>query len=113
MRRGAGVDNPYRYIGAEARALGDGWESVGDMASLDADGYLYLADRKRDMILVGGSHVSPAEVENPRTAPPPVHSGGVIRRPRGDRSQVPPRRAALAGTATSTRAPFSRSIRSS
>ena len=53
----------YRYIGAEARHR-DGWESLGDMGHVDADGYLYLADRMTDMILSGGSNVYPAEVES-------------------------------------------------
>ncbi|MBK5224076.1 MAG: AMP-binding protein [Acidimicrobiia bacterium] len=52
----------YRYIGATARSA-DGWESLGDMGSIDADGYLYLADRMKDMILSGGANIYPAEVE--------------------------------------------------
>ena len=56
-------DNPtYRYIGAEA-ARGDGWESLGDIGWMDADGYLYLADRRTDLILAGGANIYPAEVE--------------------------------------------------
>ena len=43
--------------------IGDGWESLGDMGWMDADGYLYLSDRKTDMLLVGGSNVYPAEIE--------------------------------------------------
>jgi bile acid-coenzyme A ligase len=89
MRRGEGIDNPYRYIGATARAMGDGWESVGDMGSLDADGYLYLADRKSDMILVGGSNVYPAEIENALTEHPSVRSAVVIGLPDDDLGQVP------------------------
>jgi bile acid-coenzyme A ligase len=53
----------YRYVGAEARTMGDGWESLGDMGRVDADGYLYLGDRSADMILVGGANVYPAEIE--------------------------------------------------
>ncbi|MGH3389793.1 MAG: AMP-binding protein, partial [Actinomadura sp.] len=52
----------YTYIGATARNR-DGWESLGDLGHLDADGYLYLTDRETDMILVGGSNVYPAEIE--------------------------------------------------
>jgi len=62
MRRGG--DTPtYRYVGAEARAREDGWESLGDAGWLDEDGYLYLGDRMQDMILTGGANVYPAEVE--------------------------------------------------
>jgi bile acid-coenzyme A ligase len=53
----------YRYVGATARTLDDGWESLGDMGWMDADGYLYLTDRRTDMVLVGGANVYPAEVE--------------------------------------------------
>ncbi|MDP9182450.1 MAG: AMP-binding protein [Actinomycetota bacterium] len=89
MRRGEGVANTYKYIGAEARAIGDGWESVGDMGSLDDDGYLYLADRKSDMILVGGSNVYPAEIESALTEHPSVRSAVVIGLPDEDLGQVP------------------------
>ena len=62
MRPPAGVTT-YRYVGAEATRTDDGWESLGDMGWMDAEGYLYLGDRKKDMILCGGSNVYPAEVE--------------------------------------------------
>ncbi|WP_019201463.1 AMP-binding protein [Tsukamurella sp. 1534] len=52
----------YRYIGAVPNEL-DGWSSLGDMGELDADGYLYLHDRRGDMVTVGGVNVYPAEVE--------------------------------------------------
>jgi bile acid-coenzyme A ligase len=57
-------DRPtYRYVGAEARRLDGGWESLGDHGRVDEDGYLYLGDRIQDMILVGGANVYPAEIE--------------------------------------------------
>ena len=71
-------DRPtYRYIGATARHR-DGWESLGDMGSIDADGYLYLADRMSDMILTGGSNVYPAEVEAALDEHPAVSSCAVV-----------------------------------
>ena len=63
MRGPAGAPSTYRYVGATAKADADGWETLGDVGRLDEDGYLYLADRDTDMILVGGSNVYPAEVE--------------------------------------------------
>jgi bile acid-coenzyme A ligase len=84
MLPAAGRGTTYRYIGAEAEATPDGWESVGDMGWLDADGYLYLADRKTDMILVGGSNVYPAEVEAALDAHPAVRSSAVIGLPDED-----------------------------
>ena len=56
---------PYvsKYLGAEAHRIADGWESLGDMGWFNADGYLFLGDRKSDMILSGGANIYPAEVE--------------------------------------------------
>jgi bile acid-coenzyme A ligase len=89
MRRGADEPIPYRYIGAEARSAGENWESLGDMGHFDEDGYLYLADRASDMILVGGSNVYPAEVEAALEAHPAVRSSCVIGLPDGDLGNVP------------------------
>jgi bile acid-coenzyme A ligase len=75
----------YRYVGAEARTMGDGWESLGDMGHLDADGYLYLGDRSADMILVGGANVYPAEVEGVLGEHPAVRSAAVIGLPDEDK----------------------------
>ncbi|MCU1594184.1 MAG: acid--CoA ligase [Frankiales bacterium] len=89
MRRGEGLANPYKYLGAEARADADGWESVGDMGSIDEDGYVFLADRKSDMILVGGSNVYPAEIEGALLEHPQVRGAVVIGMPHPDLGQVP------------------------
>ncbi|MDI3389534.1 AMP-binding protein [Streptomyces sp. B-S-A8] len=62
MRVSPGTDATYYYIGAEPHTR-DGWSSLGDMGRFDADGYLYLHDRRSDMITVGGVNVYPAEVE--------------------------------------------------
>ena len=79
-----GRGSTYRYVGAEATATADGWESLGDMGWLDEDGYLYLVDRKADMILVGGANVYPAEVEAALDAHPAVRSSAVIGLPDED-----------------------------
>ena len=55
MMPAGGRGSTYRYIGAEATATGDGWESLGDMGYLDEDGYLYLVERKTDMILTAAA----------------------------------------------------------
>jgi bile acid-coenzyme A ligase len=75
----------YRYVGAEARVRPGGWESLGDMGWLDEDGYLYLGDRAKDMILVGGSNVYPAEIESALNEHPAVRSCAVIGLPDADR----------------------------
>lgn len=54
----------FEYIGAPPiKATPDGFASVGDLGWVDADGYLYLADRRVDMIVSGGANIYPAEVE--------------------------------------------------
>ncbi len=47
-----------------AQAIRDGWLLTGDMGALDADGYLTIVDRKKDMVIVGGMNVYPREVED-------------------------------------------------
>ncbi len=56
----------YRYIGGAAPlpTTADGFTSAGDLGHLDAEGYLYIADRRTDMIVSGGANVFPAEVES-------------------------------------------------
>ena len=64
LRRTTGPGAAYR--GADVSPLAateDGYVTVGDMGSVDADGYLYIADRRVDMIVTGGANVFPAEVE--------------------------------------------------
>ncbi|WP_308259306.1 AMP-binding protein [Pseudonocardia sp. H11422] len=77
----------YHYIGAEPRER-DGWESLGDMGHFDADGYLYLADRRTDMILVGGANVYPAEVEAALYQHPAVLTCAVIGLPDDDYGNI-------------------------
>jgi bile acid-coenzyme A ligase len=53
-----------RYVGTEDLAVDDeGFATFGDLGWLDDDGYLYIADRRSDMIVTGGANVYPAEVE--------------------------------------------------
>ena len=84
MKPASGQGTTYRYIGAVPTATADGWETLGDVGWFDVDGYLYLADRKTDMILVGGSNVYPAEVEAALDAHPAVRSSAVIGLPDED-----------------------------
>ena len=84
LRPRAGAGTTYHYIGDTARAIDGGWESIGDMGYFDADGYLYLSDRRTDMILCGGANVYPAEVEAAIDAFPGVRSSAVIGLPHAD-----------------------------
>ena len=57
---------------------GDGWLRTGDIGYLDEDGYLFLKDRKKDMIISGGENIYPAEVENALVDHPSVAEVSVI-----------------------------------
>lgn len=83
-----GPGSTYRYIGAEAKAIDGGWESLGDLGYFDEDGYLYLADRHTDMILAGGANIYPAEVEAAIDAHPSVRSSAVIGIPDEDLGNI-------------------------
>ncbi|MDC1512727.1 DUF2817 domain-containing protein [Porticoccaceae bacterium] len=69
-----GQGSTYHYLGAEPLAIEGGWESLGDIGYLDEEGYLYLCDRKKDMILSGGANIYPAEVEAAIESHPAVRS---------------------------------------
>lgn len=80
----SGPRTTYRYIGAERRIDAEGWESVGDIGRVDAAGYLFLADRKDDLIISGGVNVWPAEVESALLAHPSIASCAVYGVPHPD-----------------------------
>lgn len=64
MRRRDGSTPTFHYIGASPlKSTPEGFSSLGDLGWLDEDGYLYIADRRVDMIVSGGANVYPAEVE--------------------------------------------------
>jgi len=79
----AGKDK-FRYIGAEAKTDASGGYSIGDLGHVDEDGYLFLADRRSDLILRGGANIYPAEVEAVLDEHPLVSSSAVIGLPAGD-----------------------------
>jgi long-chain acyl-CoA synthetase len=63
---------------ATQETLRGGWLHTGDLASMDEDGYLYLAGRKKDMIIRGGENIYPVEVENVLHSHPKVLEAAVI-----------------------------------
>jgi bile acid-coenzyme A ligase len=83
MRSSSGAVT-YRYIGADAKRIDDGWESLGDLGWIDDDGYVYLSDRLGDMILSGGANIYPAEVEAAIDEHDAVRSSAVIGLPDED-----------------------------
>jgi fatty-acyl-CoA synthase len=61
-----------------AEVLRDGWYATGDAGSVDAEGFLYIRDRYKDMIISGGENVYPAEVESAILELPDVMEVAVI-----------------------------------
>ncbi|MBL7499382.1 AMP-binding protein [Frankia sp. CNm7] len=68
----------YLDASRDAEALRDGWVHTGDIGYLDADGFLYLVDRKKDMIVSGGFNVFPRQVEDVLQTHPAVAQAAVI-----------------------------------
>ena len=77
-------EKPYHYIGAVGRESSGGLESLGDYGWVDAEGYLYLADRRTDLIVSGGANIYPAEIENALMEHPGVLVAVVIGLPNDD-----------------------------
>ncbi|PIE34814.1 hypothetical protein CSA56_06670 [candidate division KSB3 bacterium] len=65
------------------------WFLTGDLGYMDDDGFVFIADRKKDMIIVGGENVYPKEVENVLTQHPSVEDAGVIGMEDPIRGEVP------------------------
>ena len=63
---------------ATAAAIRDGWMRTGDAAYMDQDGYVFIYDRVKDMIVTGGENVYPAEVENALFGHPAIADAAVI-----------------------------------
>ncbi|MEM9014517.1 MAG: AMP-binding protein [Pseudomonadota bacterium] len=70
-----------------ANAFHEGWLKTGDVGFLDADGYLHLVDRKKDMILVSGFNVYPNEIEDVLTQHHGVLEAGVVGLPNVESSE--------------------------
>ena len=66
---------------ATAETIVDGWLHTGDVARMDAEGFITIEDRIKDMIISGGENVYPAEIENALQAHPGVREAGVIGQP--------------------------------
>ena len=77
--RGPQIMAGYRNRPAEtAEALRDGWLYTGDIGTLDADGYLTIRDRKKDMVVTAGYNVYPREIEEALFALPGVADAAVV-----------------------------------
>ena len=78
--RSPGVMTGYWHT-EDSSVLAGNWLHTGDIGHLDSDGYLYVVDRKKDLILRGGFNVFPRDVEDVLVAHPAVAQVGVVGRP--------------------------------
>ncbi len=77
--KGGGVMKEYyKNPDLTARSIEDGWFHTGDMARIDKDGYVFLVDRKKDIVIVGGENIYPVEVEDAIHHYPKVYDVAVI-----------------------------------
>ncbi|MBX7449117.1 fatty-acid--CoA ligase FadD5 [Mycolicibacterium sp. 3033] len=86
---------------ATAEAFAGGWFHSGDLVRQDADGYIWVVDRKKDMIISGGENIYCAEVENALAAHPDIAEAAVIGRPDQKWGEVPVAVVALRTSLTS------------
>ena len=83
--RGHNVMKGYRRKPeATAESIKDGWFFTGDMAKVDDDGYFYIVDRKKDLIIRGGYNVYPREIEEVLYEHPAVREAAVVGVPHDD-----------------------------
>jgi long-chain acyl-CoA synthetase len=74
---------------ATAATLRNGWLLTGDVGRMDEDGYVYITDRKKDMLLVHGNNVYPREIEEVIYQIPGVREAAVIGRPDPRHGELP------------------------
>ncbi|HEX3179384.1 MAG TPA: AMP-binding protein [Methylomirabilota bacterium] len=85
VRRYSGVfDEYYKNPVATAQTSRGDWMSVGDVAWIDTDGFVYICDRKRDMIISGGVNIYPAEIEDALHRHPAIEDAAVFGVPDAD-----------------------------
>jgi O-succinylbenzoic acid--CoA ligase len=88
--RGPTVTSGYAdHPEATAQVMRHGWFHTGDLGYLDQEGYLYVLDRRDDLIISGGENVYPAEVEAVLRSHPAVEDAGVVGVPDERWGQVP------------------------
>lgn len=78
VRGGLVMKGYYKNLQATQEASGFGWHHTGDIGRIDEDGFVYIVDRKRDMIISGGFNVFPSEVEQVLWSHPAVQDCAVI-----------------------------------
>ena len=89
------IRGPHNMVGywkrpdATAMALRDGWLHTGDIGTMDAEGFVTIRDRMKDMLISGGENVYPAEVENMLLGHPALADAAVIGLPSTQWGEVP------------------------
>jgi long-chain acyl-CoA synthetase len=87
--RGYNVMKGYFNKKEETEAvLKDGWLYTGDMAKIDEDGYIYIVDRKKDLIIIDGMNIYPREVEDVVSRHPSVEECALVGIPDGKGSEI-------------------------
>ncbi|GBE06700.1 long-chain-fatty-acid--CoA ligase [bacterium BMS3Abin10] len=87
--RGPNVMKGYFNKDDETKqVLRDGWLHTGDMAKIDGDGYIYIVDRKKDIIIVDGMNIYPGEVENSVLKHPAVEECAMVGMPHGKGAEL-------------------------
>jgi acyl-CoA synthetase (AMP-forming)/AMP-acid ligase II len=77
--RGNGVMKEYyKNPGKTAETIKDGWLYTGDMAREDSEGFIYIVDRKKDVVITGGENIFPVEVEDVIHKHPKIYDAAVI-----------------------------------
>ena len=71
----------YKNPEATAENIKDGWLFTGDMAKTDEDGFIYLVDRKKDVVISGGENIYPVQIEAFLASNPKIHDVAVIGTP--------------------------------
>jgi long-chain acyl-CoA synthetase len=96
---------------ATAQAIPDGWFRTGDLARVDADGYYYIVDRKKEMIIRGGYNVYPREIEDALYEHPAVAEVAVIGLPHTELGEEVAAAVALKPGASATAAELQQFVR--
>ncbi|GAA0428498.1 o-succinylbenzoate--CoA ligase [Lentibacillus halophilus] len=79
----------YHNAEATESAFRDGWFATGDLGYTDADGFLYVSDRRKDLIISGGENIYPTEIENVLSAMEAIDEAGVVGKDDDTWGQIP------------------------
>jgi len=78
----------YKNLELTAKTIKNGWLYTGDMARVDSEGFIYLVDRKKDVVISGGENIYPVEIEDILHSHPKVYDAGVIGIPDGRLGEI-------------------------